>query len=162
MTKSKIFVTGGSRKAREFFDALCKMINMNSLQSKFFREYYRSGNIFLYRIDGKFDQTAFKEMSRVYGEEGLMQPGTLPVKYIMLNPFDISAKRATSFAEGAYFKVLSEYDIEVLANPKTALLGAAAQFGIFSTLIGALWLSGAVDAISFSIQDASAIAIMAR
>ena len=40
------------------------------------------------------------------------------------------------------------------------LLGAAAQFGIFSTLIGALWLSGAVDAISFSIQDASAIAII--
>ncbi|MEC9054260.1 MAG: sodium ion-translocating decarboxylase subunit beta, partial [Verrucomicrobiota bacterium] len=48
----------------------------------------------------------------------------------------------------------------LLANPKTALLGAAAQFGIFSTLIGALWLSGAVDAISFSIQDASAIAII--
>ena len=48
----------------------------------------------------------------------------------------------------------------LLANPKTALLGAAAQFGIFSTLIGALWLSGAVDAINFSIQDASAIAII--
>lgn len=48
----------------------------------------------------------------------------------------------------------------LLANPKTALLGAAAQFGIFSTLIGALWLSGSIDAINFSIQDASAIAII--
>ena len=28
----------------------------------------------------------------------------------------------------------------LLANPKTALLGAAAQFGIFSTLLGALAL----------------------
>ncbi|NNC89175.1 MAG: sodium ion-translocating decarboxylase subunit beta [Akkermansiaceae bacterium] len=48
----------------------------------------------------------------------------------------------------------------LLANPKTALLGAAAQLGIFSTLLGALWLSGAIDAIDFSIQDASAIAII--
>ena len=32
----------------------------------------------------------------------------------------------------------------LLANPKTALLGAAAQFGIFATLIGALVLSDSV------------------
>ena len=49
----------------------------------------------------------------------------------------------------------------LLANPKTALLGAAAQLGIFSTLIGALWLTGVFpDAIQFSIQDASAIGII--
>lgn len=48
----------------------------------------------------------------------------------------------------------------LLANPKTALLGAAAQLGIFSTLLGALWLTGTFDAIDFSIQDASAIAII--
>lgn len=48
----------------------------------------------------------------------------------------------------------------LIANPKTALLGAAAQFGIFTTLIGALWLSGAVDAINFSLKDAAAIGII--
>ena len=48
----------------------------------------------------------------------------------------------------------------LIALPRLALLGAAAQFGIFSTLIGALWLSGAVDGINFSIQDASAIGII--
>lgn len=48
----------------------------------------------------------------------------------------------------------------LLANPKTALLGAAAQFGIFTTLIGALWLSGTFGSIDFSIQDASAIGII--
>lgn len=48
----------------------------------------------------------------------------------------------------------------LLANPRTALLGAAAQFGIFATLIGALALSGASDAISFSLQDAAAIGII--
>ncbi len=48
----------------------------------------------------------------------------------------------------------------LLANPKTALLGAAAQLGIFTTLIGALWLSGTFESINFSIQDASAIGII--
>lgn len=48
----------------------------------------------------------------------------------------------------------------LLANPKTALLGAAAQFGIFTTLIGALWLTDTFDSINFSIQDASAIGII--
>lgn len=48
----------------------------------------------------------------------------------------------------------------LLANPKTALLGAAAQFGIFTTLLGALALSGALESIDFSLQDASAIGII--
>ncbi len=48
----------------------------------------------------------------------------------------------------------------LLANPKTALLGAAAQFGIFTTLIGALWLSGMLDSINFSVKDAAAIGII--
>ena len=48
----------------------------------------------------------------------------------------------------------------LLANPKTALLGAAAQFGIFATLIGALLLSKFVPGIEFSIQDAAAIGII--
>ena len=48
----------------------------------------------------------------------------------------------------------------LLANPKTALLGAAAQFGIFGTLTGALLLSEYVPGISFSVQDAAAIGII--
>ena len=44
----------------------------------------------------------------------------------------------------------------LLANPKTALLGAAAQFGIFTTLIGALLLPG----VDFSLADAGAIGII--
>lgn len=47
----------------------------------------------------------------------------------------------------------------LLAHPKTALLGGAAQFGIFSTLLGALWLNGKFG-IEFSLQDAAAIGII--
>src|SRR5690606_13050927 len=47
----------------------------------------------------------------------------------------------------------------LLANPKTLLLGAAAQFGIFGTVLGAVLLSmtGIVD---FSIREAAAIGII--
>jgi oxaloacetate decarboxylase beta subunit len=48
----------------------------------------------------------------------------------------------------------------LLANPRTALLGAAAQFGIFTTVIGALVLSDLVPGIDFSVADAAAIGII--
>lgn len=47
----------------------------------------------------------------------------------------------------------------MLANPKTLLLGAAAQFGIFSTLLGALALN-MIPGLEFSLKDAAAIAII--
>lgn len=47
----------------------------------------------------------------------------------------------------------------MLANPKTLFLGAAAQFGIFATLFGALALN-AVPGMDFSLKQAAAIAII--
>lgn len=46
----------------------------------------------------------------------------------------------------------------LLANPKSALLGAAAQFGIFFALIGALVL--AKLGIPFDLKDAASIGII--
>ena len=48
----------------------------------------------------------------------------------------------------------------LIANPKTLMLGAAAQFGIFFTLLGSLAMSEVVPAIDFSLQDAAAIGII--
>lgn len=48
----------------------------------------------------------------------------------------------------------------MLANPKTSLLGGAAQFGIFTTLIGALLLSKYVPGMNFDIYDAASIGII--
>ncbi len=47
----------------------------------------------------------------------------------------------------------------LIANPRMLLLGAAAQFGIFATLFGAILLNY-VPGFEFSLQDASAIAII--
>ncbi len=47
----------------------------------------------------------------------------------------------------------------MLANPKTLLLGAAAQFGIFGSLLGALALN-MIPGLHFTFKDAAAIAII--
>ncbi len=49
----------------------------------------------------------------------------------------------------------------MLANPKTLLLGAAAQFGIFATLLGALALAAAgIPGMEFTMREAASIAII--
>jgi oxaloacetate decarboxylase beta subunit len=47
----------------------------------------------------------------------------------------------------------------MIANPKTLLLGAAAQFGIFASLLGALALN-IVPGLEFTLKDAAAIGII--
>lgn len=49
----------------------------------------------------------------------------------------------------------------MLANPKTLLLGAAAQFGIFATLLGALALAAAgIPGMEFTLREAASIAVI--
>ncbi len=47
----------------------------------------------------------------------------------------------------------------LLANPRTLLLGAAAQFGIFATVLGAVAFS-AIGIFDFTLKDAAAIGII--
>ena len=47
----------------------------------------------------------------------------------------------------------------MLANPKTLILGAAAQFGIFATVIGALYLNN-FEAFDLTLQQAAATGII--
>ncbi len=48
----------------------------------------------------------------------------------------------------------------LLANPKTLLLGAAAQFGIFAALLGAIALTVLGVGVEFNLADAAAIGII--
>ncbi|SFV58682.1 Oxaloacetate decarboxylase beta chain [hydrothermal vent metagenome] len=48
----------------------------------------------------------------------------------------------------------------LLANPKTALLGGAAQFGIFGSLVGAAMLSQYTGIVDFTMKQCSAISII--
>ena len=115
---SEIYLEGGNANSRAFFEKLFDKIKIHNLKDQYFREYYRSGNIFLYRIDGKFNLNDFKKFSQNVSEKPASNK--FPLKYILLNPFEIVAKRSTVFntKDGAYAKILSEFDMERLANPK--------------------------------------------
>ena len=119
LANSPIYVEGGNEVSRTFVEKWFSKVNLWSLKDQFFREYYRSGNIFLYRVDGKFSTEDFARLHKIYGANDEIKPGYVPIKYIVLNPFDIVATRSTSFKEATYKKVLSEYEIEKLQNPKT-------------------------------------------
>jgi len=117
---SKIFFKNGSKKSRDFFEALFSKININSLQDKFFREYYRSGNVFIYRMIGEIEIEALKKMNQVYGlSVSKAETVTIPVKYIILNPADIKVGGNISFASAIYYKRISDYELERLKKPKT-------------------------------------------
>lgn len=114
-----IYFKGGSSKSREFFSSLFNKINMRSFQEKFFREYFRSGNVFVYRFDSKIKPEDALKISQTYGAGGLKQGNVmLPSRYIILNPADIQVGGNLSFFAGAYFKVLTDYEVERLRNPK--------------------------------------------
>ena len=118
-TNTDIYLEGGTRKSREFFYEWFKRINIINLKDQYFREYYRSGNIFLYRVDGKFKADDY---AKLMNQVGSINPSTnkIPLRYVLLNPYDIIATRSTTFVNGgAYKKVLSEYEIARLTSPQT-------------------------------------------
>jgi hypothetical protein len=120
-SSSKIYFTGGNKKARDFLDALFKKINIDNFVDKFFREYYRSGNVFIYRFDYKVNSGDVAKITQVFGSESLAAASSLelPSKYMILNPADIQYGGNISFVGGNYYKILTDYELQRLRNPTT-------------------------------------------
>ena len=95
-----LYFNGGNRKSRSFFEQFFKKIDLHSLQDKFYREFFRSGNVFMYRFEGKLDDRDSKRIAEVFGAENLLADETrLPIRYVMLNPADIRLTGTASFIE---------------------------------------------------------------
>jgi len=118
---SSIYLTGGSQKSREFFDAYFKKINLTSFQDQFFREYYRSGNVFTYRFDTSLDSEQVLKITQVFGSKALAKDGSIkiPVRYTIINPADVYVAGGVNYSYNIYYKLLSSYELEKLRDPKT-------------------------------------------
>lgn len=112
---SEIHLEGGTEPSKKFIEKWLDRAKIWNIKDQFFREYYRSGNVFFYRVDGKFNQEDFQKINSIYGST--LPSGKIPIRYILLNPYDIVAARTTSFTKGDYRKVLSEYELDKLRNP---------------------------------------------
>jgi len=117
-----IYFSGGNKASRNFFEALYKKINLWRFQDEFYREYYRSGNIFTIRFDSLVSPADVKKITQVFGQDnfngGEKEP-KIPARYMVLNPADILFSGNISFASGIYSKRLSDYELTRLRNPQT-------------------------------------------
>ena len=116
---SDLYYTGGSKKSREFFETLFRKINIGDLQSRFFREYYRSGNVFLYRFNAKMDRSDALKINQTFGLAQASDELEIPAKYIILNPSDIQLQGSITFSTGVYYKVVTDYELQKLRYPQT-------------------------------------------
>ena len=101
---SKLYFRGGSKKSKKFFESLFNKINLWSFQDVFFREYFRSGNVFIYRFDAKLRQEDANKISQVFGDQALglndKEIVYIPSRYCVLNPADIGMTGSLSFSQG--------------------------------------------------------------
>lgn len=112
---SDIYLEGGSAASKKFVQAWFKRINIKNLKSQFFREYFRSGNIFMNRLEGKVKPEQSKKIIEAYGASSTRAP--IPIKYLMLNPSDIICLGTLSFDNMQYAKVLTSYELSRLSKP---------------------------------------------
>lgn len=124
---SDLHLSGGNEKSRNFIEKWLEKVQIWKVKDQYFREYYRSGNVFMYKLEGKFGSEDLIKLSQVYGSKIKAAVfGKIPIAYIFLNPYDFVATRALAYKDygidsdeyGVYKKMLSEYDIERLRDPK--------------------------------------------
>lgn len=133
-SNAEIILEGGTQKSKDFYYKWMKYVKMWRVKDQYFREYYRSGNIFYYKINGKFklddfqkilqtyasnDELNYKNTEKIYNYPTAYDAKNLiPVQYTLLNPFFVTVKRTSSWKQLVYEKILSEYELERLQNPK--------------------------------------------
>ena len=116
---SDVYLTGGSKKSQEFFKALFDKVNIWNLQDKFFREFYRSGNVFVYRFDSKIKKSDLNKMTQTFGLAAATEKYIIPARYLILNPADIQTGGNISFNANNYYKMINGYELARLRSPKT-------------------------------------------
>lgn len=61
----------GLEKVGNFFEEWFRRINLINIKDQYFREYYRSGNVFLYRMDGSFKADDY---AKIINQVGAINP----------------------------------------------------------------------------------------
>lgn len=122
-----IYFRNGSKTARDFFDAWWKKVGGISFQDRYYREYYRGSNVFVFRFDSTLKAEDIRKITSTFGltttSAALAQleipQMVVPVRYTILNPADILFSGGLSFYSGSYAKVLTDFELQRLRNPQT-------------------------------------------
>ncbi len=95
-----------------------------------------------YMIDGHLD------IQRIFAEGGLLDLLYLGVKLGIYPPLIFLG-----------IGIMTDFG-PLIANPKSILLGAAAQFGVFITFLGALAMGALIPSIGFGVNEAASTGII--
>lgn len=110
-----IYLEGGNEASKTFIENWLKKINEPKLTEEVTREWYLTGNVFIFRFDGIWSDEDFKELKKVYAAKS----NKIPARYTVLNSAQILVYPAASFDYNPYRKVLSPYEIEKLRLRQT-------------------------------------------
>jgi len=111
------YMEGGTAKSRKFFTSWLEKINIESLKQQYFREYFRGGNILIYRIEGDLNVDGVRTLAKM--SDTTIKATKLPVKYVMLDACGIIANNGLVFDKSSYYQILSEFQLKKLQNPAT-------------------------------------------
>jgi len=112
-SNSKLHLRGGNAASRKFFTKWFQKVGLYQFKEEFFREYFRSGNVFIYKVNGAFSLTDYIKL-----QAAGISKNQIPVKYIIINPVTVAAQGAVSY-DFSYVKLLSTFEIEKIRKPKT-------------------------------------------
>lgn len=107
-----IYVKSSNSSVKTFFEEWFKAINITKLAEQAFREYYRSGNVFLYKFSGKFGPSYYKNFQQSFGAKD----NKVPIRYELLNPTNVFVPTGLSYPH-SYVRLLSTYEVTRLKNP---------------------------------------------
>lgn len=115
LTDESIFLEGGSKKSQNFFRAWFETIGLDAIKEQFFREFYRSGNVFVYSLFGDISYDTFGK----YPRGSTSHKVKIPIKYTLLNPYDVVCDSSSNFSIRSYGKIFSKQDFLRLKDPQT-------------------------------------------
>lgn len=119
---SRIHVKSSNKRVKTFFETWFDAIGLNQFMAQFFLEYYRSGNVFIYKFNGEISEDGMNMLKQSFSRAGEVlaakKSPKVPIRYTILNPMQIYLQQGPTQPYG-YVRMLSTYELQRLRNPQT-------------------------------------------
>lgn len=113
-TNQTLYIKSKNKTVETFFNEWFNAAQIWKFKEEFFREYYRSGNVFIYKFDGRFGPAYYKGYQNAYGTK----ENRVPIRYELLNPSTVYVPNGLTYPY-TYVRMLSTYELNRLRNPMT-------------------------------------------
>ena len=113
-TTTPLHFKTSNQTVKSFFNEWWNRIRGASLAQQFAREYYRSGNVPIYKFYGTLSKEQYGLMKATFGARS----DQLPIKYTILNPAQVYLNGGIGYGQN-WVKILSTYEVERLRKQAT-------------------------------------------